>query len=289
MENKKEMTTPNVSAATDTEQPFPKCTDHSIADCDENIKSFEEMQREMLRQLSPSYLKTVSMAALYDTVFDIQTPLIDGLLQRGTYLFVGSPKVGKSFMMAQLAYHISTGTPLWDYKVRKATVLYFALEDDYPRLQKRLFQMFGAEETGNLYQYILKKDIEERLSPLIERVVHEIKKGYEEYRWVGTNQRKIKIYYKDIVCIQKIKGSKYAEYITENGKYMERLSMNQILEQIHSNAFILVDRGHAVNVNHIVRVRGNVIQMVNGEEITVSRVQSSQVKEKITAYWRALR
>ena len=151
MENKKEMTTPNVSAATDTEQPFPKCTDHSIADCDVNIKSFEEMQREMLRQLSPSYLKTVSMAALYDTVFDIQTPLIDGLLQRGTYLFVGSPKVEKSFMMAQLAYHISTGTPLWDYKVRKATVLYFALEDDYPRLQKRLFHMFGAEETGNLY------------------------------------------------------------------------------------------------------------------------------------------
>lgn len=123
------------------------------------------------------------------------------------------------------------------------------------------------------YQYILKKDIEERLSPLIERVVHEIKKDYEEYRWVGTNQRKIKIYHKDIVCIQKIKGSKYAEYITENGKYMERLSMNQILEQIHSNAFILVDRGHAVNVNHIVRVRGNVIQMDNGEEITVSRVE----------------
>ena len=35
--------------------------------------------------------------------------------------------------------------------MRKATVLYFALEDDYPRLQKRLFQMFGAKETGNLY------------------------------------------------------------------------------------------------------------------------------------------
>lgn len=56
------------------------------------------------------------------------------------------------------------------------------------------------------YQYILKKDIEERLSPLIERVVHEIKKDYEEYRWVGTNQRKIKIYHKDIVCIQKEKN-----------------------------------------------------------------------------------
>ena len=97
--------------------------------------------------MSPSYLKTVSMSELYDTVFNVQTPLIDGLLQRGTYIFAGSPKVGKSFMMAQLAYHISTGIPLWGYKVRKSTVLYFALEDDYPRLQKRLFQMFGAEET----------------------------------------------------------------------------------------------------------------------------------------------
>ena len=41
------------------------------------------------------------------------------------------------------------------------------------------------------------------------------------------------------------------------------LSMNQILEQIHSNAFILVDRGHAVNVNHIVRVRGNKLDGVD--------------------------
>ena len=155
MENKKEMTIPNVSAATDAEQSLSKCTDNSIVNQDTDFKgyeqSFEEMQREILRQLDPSYLKTVSMTTLYDTVFEVQTPLIDGLLQRGTYLFVGSPKVGKSFMMAQLAYHISTGTPLWEYKVRKATVLYFALEDDYRRLQERLYRMFGTESTDNLY------------------------------------------------------------------------------------------------------------------------------------------
>lgn len=134
MENKKEMPAFGSSVGADERQTIPKCTDHSISDSDENIKSFEEMQRELLRQLDPSYLKTVSMTTLYDTVFEVQPPLIDGLLQRGTYLFVGSPKVGKSFMMAQIAYHISTGTSLWEYKVRKATVLYFALEDDYPRL-----------------------------------------------------------------------------------------------------------------------------------------------------------
>ena len=65
MENKKEMTIPNVSAATDAEQSLSKCTDNSIVNQDTDFKgyeqSFEEMQREILRQLDPSYLKTVSM------------------------------------------------------------------------------------------------------------------------------------------------------------------------------------------------------------------------------------
>lgn len=67
-----------------------KCTDNSIVNQNEDFKayeqSFEEMQREILRQLDPSYLKTVSMTKLYDTVFEVQTPLIDGLIERGTYL-----------------------------------------------------------------------------------------------------------------------------------------------------------------------------------------------------------
>ena len=146
----KEKTTPIVSVGADTEQSPNVCTD-SITDLEQDFKEIEEIQREMFRQMQPSYLKTVSMTDLYETDFEAQSALIDNLLYRGTYLFVGSPKVGKSFMMAQLAYHISTGTPLWNYKVKQATVLYFALEDDYPRLQRRLFKMFGADGTENLY------------------------------------------------------------------------------------------------------------------------------------------
>ena len=71
-------------------------------------------------------------------------------LYPGVYLFVGAPKVGKSFLMAQLAYHVSLGLPLWGYAVRRGTVLYLALEDDYPRLQERLYRMFGADSTGSL-------------------------------------------------------------------------------------------------------------------------------------------
>ena len=107
--------------------------------------------REYQKILDPAYLKTVSMNEIYETVFESRPPLVDGLLYSGTYLFVGAPKLGKSFFMAQLAYHISTGIPLWNYPVRKGTVLYLALEDDYRRLQERMYRMFGTESTDNLF------------------------------------------------------------------------------------------------------------------------------------------
>ena len=47
MENKKEKTAPDVSVGADTEQPIRKNTTSSISENGGNIKSFEELQREM--------------------------------------------------------------------------------------------------------------------------------------------------------------------------------------------------------------------------------------------------
>ena len=116
-------------------------------------------------------LQTVSMTELYDTLYPPRTPVVDGFLYGGTYLFVGAPKVGKSFFMGQLAYHIAMGIPLWDYPVRKGTVLYLALEDDYARLQRRLSQMFGIESADNLYFATQAKTLKEGLDGELEEFV----------------------------------------------------------------------------------------------------------------------
>lgn len=148
--------------AADTEQPSLSNT-NSIADWDEDFKTSEEnftdWEREMRRAADPGYLKTVSMAELYETVYESRPPLIDGLLYTGTYLFVGAPKLGKSFLMAQLAYHVSTGTPLWGYPTRKAAVYYLALDEDYRRLQERLYRMVGADGADNLFFSVAAKQL----------------------------------------------------------------------------------------------------------------------------------
>ena len=151
-ENEK-MTAPILSAATDREQP--SSNNNIVPDSGENDNPsddcWEQIFLRMQQATDPSYMHVISLNELYEQVYDSRPPLIDGLLCSGTYLFVGEPKLGKSFLMAQLAYQVSLGRPLWGYNVRQGTVLYLALEDEYRRLQERLFRMFGVEGTDELY------------------------------------------------------------------------------------------------------------------------------------------
>ena len=118
-------------------------------------------------------LEILSMTELYDSSFEPRVPVVDGLLNSGTYIFAGAPKVGKSFFMAQLAYHVAMGIPLWDYPVRQGAVLYLALEDDYARLQQRLAMMFGEESTDKLYLAIKSKTIKDGLAEQMSCFVKE--------------------------------------------------------------------------------------------------------------------
>ena len=169
MSEEKEMTTPNVSIGVDTEQSSIKQTTNSISNRDVNFNPFDDF----FKKIDPSYMKTVTMQELYQEIYSKKPPVIEGLLYQGAYLFVGSPKIGKSFFMAQLAYHVSTGTPLWDYPVKKGTVLYLALEDDYRRLQERMYRMFGTDSTENLYFSVSSKPLGNGLTDQLSGFIRE--------------------------------------------------------------------------------------------------------------------
>lgn len=159
MIEKQKMTVYNSSAGTDERQPQQKLVNISIAD-----------NKIVCNQ---KFLETVTMSELYDEVYTPKMPIIDGLLYRGVYLFVGAPKVGKSFAMAQIGYHISCGKSLWGREVKTGTVLYLALEDDFSRLQSRLYKMFGIEEIDNFHFATASKSIGDGLDYQLEKFVNE--------------------------------------------------------------------------------------------------------------------
>ena len=200
MNMKKEMTAPESPVGAGAEQSNPLNTTiipENEADCNSLDDYFAEQQRKLLLSMDPGYLPTVTMNELYEQVYTPKPPIIDGLLYPGTYLFVGAPKLGKSFFMAQLAYHVSTGTPLWEYPVRQGTVLYLALEDDYRRLQERLYRMFGTEGTDKLFFSV---------------TAHQLGKGLDEQLagFIGTHPDTSLIIIDTLQKIREIGGDSYS-------------------------------------------------------------------------------
>lgn len=176
MPSEKEMTAQNAPVGSGAEQSNPNNTiiipenEGYFNPYDEEIF---EAQMQYERESSPNYMQTVSMPELYEMVYSGKLPVIDNFLYPGTYLFVGAPKVGKSFMMAQIAYHVSSGLPMWNYPVRQGTVLYLALEDDYRRLQERLYRMFGTETTSHLFFSVASKSLNNGLTEQLDMFLSE--------------------------------------------------------------------------------------------------------------------
>lgn len=165
----------NPSAPTDGGQLYPKNTT-TIAENPAKGNQYTEKTKEeretwlhKLEQVQdPNYLHMVGMEELMDQTFPVKEPVIDSLLYKGAYLFAGAPKIGKSFLVLQIAYAISTGQPLWDYQVHEGAVLYLALEDQYQRLQERMARMFGVDGDGDLMLAVTAKQLGQGLEKQME-------------------------------------------------------------------------------------------------------------------------
>ena len=150
----KETTAPDPSVAPDGEQPSALARIDSIATFEETNKQFGKM-------------RIFSMPELMDTHFPSRPCIIENLLPAGTYLLAGAPKIGKSFLVLQMAYQVSAGEPFLGFPSRQGTVLYLALEDTYERLQKRLAQMTEQDSEHlilSVFSETLDEGLTERLS-----------------------------------------------------------------------------------------------------------------------------
>ena len=126
----------------------------SITDIEETHKQFGKIQ-------------IMTMPELMETHFRVCPAVIDGLLPAGTYLLAGAPKIGKSFLVLQMAYQVSMGAPFLGFSSRQGTVLYLALEDTCERLQKRLAQMTEQDSEHlilSVFSETLDEGLTERLS-----------------------------------------------------------------------------------------------------------------------------
>ena len=64
--------------------------------------------------------------------------IIEKLIAIGLTILMGKPKGGKSWLLLLLLDAITSGTSLFNYRAKKASVIYFTLEDNFKRCKYRL-------------------------------------------------------------------------------------------------------------------------------------------------------
>lgn len=127
--------------------------------------------------------------------------------------------------------------------------------------------------------------MKERLPAVLQKIYQKRKREPEFLldRWV-TDQRKL--YHKDIICIRKVKGQKYVEFVMVNGAYKERLALHQIFEDLKSPAFIFAGRSYIINIDHVDRITTDAVYLEDGIKIQAGAETIQDVKTRIMEYWR---
>lgn len=175
-ERTKELTAPGSSVGADAKQPVCN-TNNGIISNTRQVGNLQATNKNGNSSAPANAgvdgLDAKSLVEILDTPFPPQIPLIEDFLYTGTYLFAGAPKLGKSFFMAQIGFHISTGTPIWNHAVHKGTVLYLALEDNFARIQKRLSKMFDMADTDKFFFAVEAKSLKDGLDLQMENFIKE--------------------------------------------------------------------------------------------------------------------
>ena len=112
-------------------------------------------------------LETITAEDLQNRTYEPTHFLVDELIPEGLHILAGAPKIGKSFLVLQMAYQVSMGAPFLGFSSRQGTVLYLALEDTCERLQKRLAQMTEQDSEHlilSVFSETLDEGLTERLS-----------------------------------------------------------------------------------------------------------------------------
>ena len=125
-------------------------------------KAVATSENGVIKPITPTF-KT-EYFTLDDLMTEKITPIeftVDGLIPSiGLSAIVGKPKVGKSFMVADMAYQIVTGGAFIGKACEQKEVLYYALEDNKQRLKERFGKIMEEKERLPFHMSIKVPDLD---------------------------------------------------------------------------------------------------------------------------------
>ena len=147
----------------------------------ENTSSSKEETKKIYEQSKQWEDTSIDVNAIRNMEHKPLQFTINELLPQGLFLFSGSPKVGKSWLALDMGIAVATGGDLWGYEAEQAGVLYYALEDNFRRINDRINMLDGQNK--DMINFRVKLSAPGLHDGLIEEVNNHMKK-YPNTRFI---------------------------------------------------------------------------------------------------------
>lgn len=136
----------------------------------------------------------------------------------------------------------------------------------------------------SIFRYIPKKSLDEKLAHAVQDAVKLILGRSEREYYIDMPSRAEKIMYRDIMYIQR-EGKNSVFFLTNGRKVRVRKSLSNVEVELDSEDFVYVDRGTVVNIQYIMKIKGQEVTVKNGEVLFASRKKIEEVRKRITEFW----
>ena len=136
----------------------------------------------------------------------------------------------------------------------------------------------------NTYRYIPKSMLEQKLLSAYDTLLPELLAKEERYYVIEKHTDIEKISYDSIIYMRK--EGKYVIFYHSKGESSVRKPMSVVLEELNAKEFLVIDKGYAVNIKHIMGLKNHEVYMRDGTILPVGGIKVSQVSQAIADYWK---
>lgn len=135
----------------------------------------------------------------------------------------------------------------------------------------------------NVADYLLKPVHTDRFNMAVRRVVNNVKAAVgndEEYIFVRSNFRKVRVDYKDILWVEAL--GDYVKLITEKKNILVLTSMKAFEERLPEDKFLRIHKSYIISLKRIEKFNNTIVE-VCGKKMPLSRKRKAKFMNALRA------
>lgn len=135
-----------------------------------------------------------------------------------------------------------------------------------------------------IFRYTPKSEMDIKLAIYIKDAINMLMIQKEQAYTILRNDNIERLPYRQMLFIRK--DGKYSVVTCVDKREIRiRKPLNQVIKELNTSEFILIDRGCVVNIALISRIYNQEAICKNGERLPISRSKLKETKNKIANYW----